>query len=151
MKAIKSPNVVQFYDTVESNKNYYIIQELCEGDLEDLMKKKKTLTEEEALNIMKDLFNGFITLLKEGIVHRDLKLGNIMYAKGKYKIGDFGLAKKNKHVNMKNSSLVGTPLYMSPEILKSMNYTSKCDIWSLGIIFYELMHGTTPWEAETEV
>ena len=64
MKAIKSPNVVQFYDTVESNKNYYIVQELCEGDLEDLMKKKKTFNEEEALNIMKDLFNGFITLLK---------------------------------------------------------------------------------------
>lgn len=68
-----------------------------------------------------------------------------MHAKGKYKIGDFGLAKKNKHMNMKNSSLVGTPLYMSPEILKSQSYTSKCDIWSLGIIFYELLHGETPW------
>lgn len=78
------------------------------------MKKKKKLSEEDALKIMKDLLNGFISLLKEGIIHRDLKLGNIMYAKNQYKIGDFGLAKKNKHANMKNSSLVGTPLYMAP-------------------------------------
>ena len=145
MRSVDSPNIVKFIDTVESNKNYYIVQEICEGDLEDVLKKKKKLSEEEALKIMKDLLNGFISLLKEGIIHRDLKLGNIMYAKNQYKIGDFGLAKKNKHINMKNSSLVGTPLYMAPEILKSMNYTSKCDIWSLGIIYYELLHGCIPW------
>jgi serine/threonine protein kinase len=73
-----------------------------------------------------------------------------MYTKGQYKIGDFGLAKKNTHQNIKNSSLVGTPLYMAPEILKSERYTSKCDIWSIGIILYELLHGLTPWDAGTE-
>lgn len=66
------------------------------------------------------------------------------------KIGDFGFAKKIPNKNFKNHSIVGTPLYMSLEILKSQDYTSKCDIWALGFIFYQLLHGTTPWTAKSE-
>jgi serine/threonine protein kinase len=72
-----------------------------------------------------------------------------MLLKGHAKIGDFGFAKK-KYKAHQISSTVGTPLYMSPQILKSEPYTSKCDIWALGFIFYEMMHGTTPWTARTE-
>jgi serine/threonine protein kinase len=64
------------------------------------------------------------------------------------KIGDFGFAKKIKGNSMV-TTCVGTPLYMSLEILKGEEYTSKCDIWALGFIFYEILHGETPWTANT--
>jgi serine/threonine protein kinase len=72
-----------------------------------------------------------------------------MLSKGHVKIGDFGFAKK-KYKSIKIESSVGTPLYMAPQILKSEPYTSKCDIWALGFIFYEMIHGTTPWTARSE-
>lgn len=73
-----------------------------------------------------------------------------MLSNGMVKIGDFGFAKKNITKQMKNQSSVGTPLYMSIQILKGEPYTSKCDIWALGFIFYEMLHGKTPWTANTE-
>lgn len=73
-----------------------------------------------------------------------------MLSKGIVKIGDFGFAKKNITKRMKNATSVGTPLYMPLEILKSQPYTSKCDIWATGFIFYEMLHGKTPWTARTE-
>jgi serine/threonine protein kinase len=77
-----------------------------------------------------------------------LKPANVMLCGSKAKIGDFGFAKK-KYKTLKISSTVGTPLYMSPQILKSEPYTSKCDIWALGCIFYEMLHGETPWTAKS--
>lgn len=62
------------------------------------------------------------------------------------KICDFGFAKNNLHKYVKNESNVGTPLYKPIEIFKNIPYTSKCDIWSIGIIFYEILHGETPFD-----
>jgi serine/threonine protein kinase len=73
-----------------------------------------------------------------------------MLSKGVVKIGDFGFAKKNITKRIKNATSVGTPLYMPLQILKSEPYTSKCDIWAVGFIFYELLHNRTPWTAHTE-
>jgi serine/threonine protein kinase len=73
-----------------------------------------------------------------------------MLSKGVVKIGDFGFAKKNITKRIKNVSTVGTPLYMSLQILKSESYTSKCDVWAVGFIFYEILHNKTPWTASTE-
>ena len=80
---------------------------------------------------------------------RDIKPANILLTKGRLKIGDFGFAKKNVNTRMKNGSAVGTPLYWPLQILKSESYTSKCDIWAVGTIFYEMIHGCTPWSAKT--
>lgn len=84
------------------------------------------------------------------ILLSDLKPANILMSKGDLKIADFGFAKANIHKNIKNESCVGTPLYMSVEVLKSSGYTSKCDIWSIGCIFYQMIHGKTPWSAKSE-
>ena len=73
-----------------------------------------------------------------------------MISKGMVKIGDFGFAKKNVTKRMKNATSVGTPLYMPLQIFKSEPYTSKCDVWATGFIFYEMLHGRTPWTARTE-
>jgi serine/threonine protein kinase len=71
-------------------------------------------------------------------------------SKGVIKIGDFGFAKQNITKRIQNNSIVGTPLYMPLEILKSEPYTSKCDIWAVGFIFYQMLHGKGPWTASTE-
>ncbi len=66
------------------------------------------------------------------------------------KIGDFGFAKKIPNMAFKNQTCVGTPLYMSIQVLKNQDYTSKCDIWALGMIFYEALHGRTAWTAKSQ-
>jgi serine/threonine protein kinase len=78
-----------------------------------------------------------------------MKPANILISGGAVKIADFGFAKENIHRKVKNESSVGTPMYMSVEVLKGKTYTSKCDIWAIGVIFYEMLHGKTPWKAKS--
>jgi len=89
-------------------------------------------------------------LQTNGIIHRDLKPANILIKDGVCKISDFGFA-KNTATNAFLRSIVGTPLYMSPQLLKGIRYTSKSDLWSIGLIYYEMLHGCTPWPANNEV
>ncbi|CAD8197134.1 unnamed protein product [Paramecium octaurelia] len=155
MQKLKSPNIVQLMDVMETNNNYYIIQEYCDsGDLDKLIEnyvsQKKTMPEKDAVKFMIDILNGFIQLIKNGIIHRDLKPANILIDKGTFKLADFGFAKcvDNFKKDML-ASLVGTPLYMSPQILDNKKYTSKTDIWSIAFIFYEALFGKTPWTARS--
>jgi len=80
---------------------------------------------------------------------RDLKPANIMVRNNMIKLGDFGLAKRCRNKRIKIDSSVGSPLYMSLELLKQQPYSSKCDIWAVGCVFYQMMHGKTPWHART--
>ena len=73
-----------------------------------------------------------------------MKKGNTL------KVGDFGFAKKTEATRAQNQTIVGTPLYMSLQILKSEPYSSKCDIWALGFIYFEMLHGRTPWTGKSE-
>ena len=88
-------------------------------------------------------------LNKERIVHRDLKPQNILIEKNVIKICDFGFAKEMSASTNFLRSIKGTPLYIAPEILISKPYTTKVDIWSFGIILYELATGKTPFYAST--
>lgn len=96
---------------MESSKNYYIIQELCEGDLVTEIKETPERTEEEAVEMLRQLCNGFLTLVREGVIHRDLKPANVMRKGKMLKLGDFGLARQMGTKAMVSTS-VGTPLYM---------------------------------------
>ncbi len=97
---------------------------------------------------------GFEYLKKHNIMHRDLKPANILVHKGQYKIADFGLAKFENLGSsvmyllsqLRSQSFVGSPMYMSPQVLSHNYYTYKCDVWSLGVIFYELLFGGLPWK-----
>lgn len=160
MECIKSDNVVGFYDVMESSKNYYLVQELCDGgDLSSIMKAGQTVNQPQAKEYLLQICNGFLALVREGIIHRyfiglqlrDLKPANIMMKGNKLKIGDFGFAKKTQTASkISNQTIVGTPLYMSLQILKSLPYSSKCDIWALGFIFYEMLHGYPPWNGKSQ-
>ncbi|KAL4460421.1 hypothetical protein ABPG74_000172 [Tetrahymena malaccensis] len=149
MKKLKHPHVVRLLDVFQTKNNTYIITEFCnQGDLRTYLKKKKSLTEREAITVISQIMSGLQELANNGIIHRDLKPANILIHDDVFKITDFGFAKKlDSMEDQLMDSLVGTPLYMAPQILNKQQYTSKCDVWSVGLILYELLFGRTPWPA----
>jgi serine/threonine protein kinase len=147
MREITHPNILKCYELLESGNNYYMILFYCNGgSLEDIIKRKGRLTEEESLFILKQILNGFAELNKRNIMHRDIKTANIFLHDDLVVIGDFGFAKDGVELA---STKLGSPLNMAPEILMAVGnvkYTSKCDIWSIGIVFYTMLFGKIPWD-----
>jgi serine/threonine protein kinase len=139
MKKLKNESIVGFIDIIETANNYYVIQELCTGgDLKTAIKKAKHFTEVQAIEYLKQMLEGFQELIQNSIVHRDVKPENILINNGRLKLADFGFAKNVVSHNTLQKSMVGTPLYMAPQILKRERYSSKCDVWSVGVVFYEV-------------
>ena len=101
------------------------------------------------LVIIKQVVKGYQELARNNTIHRDLKPANILISGGYFKICDFGFSKVIKDPSVSNKTCVGSPIYMAPQILDKKDYSAKCDIWSLGIIFYELLHGNVPWTARS--
>lgn len=152
MKKVKCDNVVRLIDVFQTQNNAYIITELCEdGDLVGYIKKNlKKIRQDQAVHAITDILRGLQELAKYGIIHRDLKPANILISKENvFKITDFGFARMVEKTDYLMTSLVGTPLYMSPQILRRTMYTAKCDVWSIGLIFYELIYGQTPWPSNS--
>lgn len=145
-KASDIPEVIRIVDFFKSKSNYYIVTEYFPGsmDLYDYMlKHKQKFCEEHAREIWLDLLVGIKSLHLMGIYHRDLKLQNIVYleAQRKAKIIDFGMATCFPNPE----GMVGSPMFMSPQVLGSQKYTKMCDIWSLGIIFYCMIFRNSPY------
>jgi serine/threonine protein kinase len=141
MTKIKHPNIVHCYDFLETGRNYYMILDLCDGDLEEHIEKEKSLSESEAIYFMKQIANGFRELNKWRIMHRDFKPANVMLKGDVIKIGDFGFAKMGATIT--NTGL-GTPVTMAPELLNAKpgaSYTDKIDLWSIGVVFYMMLYG----------
>ena len=80
------------------------------------------------------------------IIHRDIKPENILFHDGRIKVSDFGFCKKLKEINDMAESMVGSPMYMAPECLVGDNYNTKADIYSLGVVLYEMLFGFYPYE-----
>ncbi|CAD8143935.1 unnamed protein product [Paramecium pentaurelia] len=147
MKKLKHPNIVQLYEVYSTSNNTYLVQEYCNGpDLKQYLSEKKVLEEEQAIKMIKQIANGLKEIVNNNFIHRDLKPANILIHDGQCKIADFGFSRPLP-LECIMESLVGTPLYMAPQILTKQQYTSKCDVWSLGLIFYEMLFGTLPWMA----
>ena len=152
LKRFSHPNIIKFIDVLNSKHNLYIVTEFCkDGDLKQLIKKRKRIPEEEAFGIIAQILNGFTQLVDEKIIHRDLKPANILVNNGVYKIADFGFARYVDNFGTQMlKSLVGSPIYMAPQILERNDYTTKCDIWSIGVIFFEMLFGRHPWTGRDE-
>lgn len=151
MKKVNHENIVKLHGLYQTSNNMYIVTQLCDEDLLSyLNKQNKILPESDAKRLLKQIMKGAKYLHSNGIIHRDLKPANILMKDGICKISDFGFAKNLGQATIMKS-IVGTPLYMSPQLLKGIKYTSKSDLWSIGLIYYQMLHGRTPWPANNEV
>lgn len=145
-----STGVLHLYDVYATKNNTYIVTELCEGDLGNLLKKRKNIPYHESVEIIRQIINGYLDVYNAGYVHRDIKPANIFYKGNMYKIGDFGFAIPKKELDEHKHYNVGSPVYMPPEALKDNVYSVSCDTWAIGIIFYQIIKGVVPWRAISE-
>ncbi|EAS03183.1 Serine/Threonine kinase domain protein (macronuclear) [Tetrahymena thermophila SB210] len=147
---INNPYIVKFIEMLKTKNHYYFVYEYCNGGtLEDIINNQKTLPEHEALKIFKQLVAAFTSIVKNNIMHRDLKPANILLHNGQVKLADFGFCKALQSPQDLSQTMVGSPIYMAPEILTGHDYTMKADIWSLGCVLYEMLYGECPYEEST--
>ena len=145
-------NIVNVYDVGEENGIYYIVMELVEGiTLKKYIEKKGRLGIREAVSIAIQVAQGMDAAHKHKIVHRDIKPQNIMISKeGKVKVTDFGIAKAASS-NTINSTVMGSVHYISPEQARGGYSDDKGDIYSFGIMLFEMLTGRVPFEGDTTV
>ena len=150
-KALHNTNVVGFEHYFEDTDNVYILLEMCTNQsLNELLKRRKTLTEIETQCYTIQLIKALKYLHSHRIIHRDLKLGNLFLTdKMELKVGDFGLATKLEFEGERKRTVCGTPNYIAPEILDGKcGHSYEVDIWSLGVIIYTLIIGKPPFETQ---
>src|SRR5574344_2296566 len=152
--SLSHPNIVEVYDVGEDNGVYYIVMEYIEGKhLKQLLKKRGKLTIEEAVDIMLQVSDGLACAHDSYIIHRDIKPQNIMILEnGMVKITDFGggMALNSTQLTQTNS-VMGSVHYLPPEQASGKGATIQSDIYSMGIIFYELLTGTLPFRGDNAV
>ena len=149
-KTLSHPNIVSTLDVVydKSGGNIYLILEYCSGgDLSQFL-KGRAMKEKYVRKFMYQISKGLKYLSDNQILHRDLKPQNILLdEKGDLKIADFGFARYIDGDTMVET-LCGTPLYMAPEIIKKQKYNEKSDLWSVGVIMYQMLFGIRPYNAK---
>lgn len=158
MEKLNHKNLVQYIDCVKLDKgNIFLVMELIKGiSLQEVLKIHGPILDEETIwQILYQVSDALLHAHKKGIIHRDLKSGNIIISKRvneplAVKVLDFGLAKHNRAANITmHGTTLGSPLYMSPEQCRGEEPTVQSDIYSLGIVAYELVAGVVPFIGET--
>ena len=138
-------NIIQCLDSFETNSEFCLVTELATGQLYEIIQEDKKLPEKQIKEIALQLTSALFYLHNNNIIHRDIKPQNVLIsASGIIKICDFGFARAIDNKTM-ITSIKGTPLYMAPELLKEYPYNKKADLWSLGVILYELYVGQPPF------
>lgn len=151
---LSHPNIVEVYDIGEEDGNYYIVMEYIDGKtLKQLLQKRGALTLTEVLDIMSQLTDGLAHAHEAYIIHRDIKPQNIMIEdNGLVKITDFGIATAINSTQLtQTNSVMGSVHYLPPEQASGKGSTIKSDIYSLGILMYELLSGSVPFKGDTAV
>ncbi|KAL6659998.1 hypothetical protein ACP70R_002120 [Stipagrostis hirtigluma subsp. patula] len=154
LNSISHPNILRLLDTVDTEKVLYLVLEYCNGgDLDEFLRKHGRLPEATAKDLMRQLAEGLKVLRGRKIVHRDLKPQDqlqtnlLLSSKGDaiiLKIGDFGFARSLMQENLA-ATVCGSPLYMAPEIWQGEQYDAKSDLWSVGVILFQLVTGRLPY------
>ncbi|GAX02752.1 serine/threonine protein kinase [Secundilactobacillus pentosiphilus] len=148
------PNIVSVYDVGEENGMQYMVMEYVKGmDLKEYIKQHFPIPYQEVINIMEQVLSAVAVAHAHNIIHRDLKPQNILIdEKGVAKITDFGIAvAMSENALTQTNTVLGSVHYLSPEQARGGMATKKSDIYSLGIILYELLTGTVPFQGETAI
>ncbi len=151
-RKISHRHIGRMYELMEDKGTYYITMEYVPGqDLRGLIRQTCQLTTGKAIAIAKEICEGLTEAHQQGIIHRDLKPSNIIIDKeGNTRIMDFGIARSLKTKGITGAgAMIGTPEYMSPEQVEGKEVDPRSDIYSLGIIMYEMLTGQVPFEGDT--
>jgi serine/threonine protein kinase len=157
LASLNHPNIATIHDIIEVDKSGYLILEYVPGETLAERIAREPLKLEEALSIARQIAQAISVAHEKGVIHRDLKPGNIKLAPdGRIKVLDFGLAKPSISEDMdieitstKPGHIIGTPAYMSPEQARGNPTDHRTDIWSFGCILYQTLAGQLPFEGET--
>jgi len=152
--SLRHPNIVEMYDVGEDNGKYFIVMEYVDGKtLKSLIKKRGALTLPEVVDIMLQLTSAIAHAHESYIIHRDIKPQNVMILEdGIVKITDFGIAMAlNSNELTQTNSVMGSVYYMPPEQANGNGSTTRSDIYSLGILMYELVTGKIPFKGDSAV
>ncbi|KIL50424.1 non-spific serine/threonine protein kinase [Jeotgalibacillus alimentarius] len=152
--SLAHPNIVSMYDVGDEDDSYYLVMEYVEGmTLKQYIREHSPLDLEDAVDIMLQLTSAIAHAHHNGIIHRDIKPQNILIDdQGNIKITDFGIAMALSATAItQTNSVMGTVHYLSPEQARGGTASKKSDIYSLGIVMYELLTGTLPYEGETPI
>jgi len=147
---LSHPNIVTVYDAGEDGGNLYLAMEFINGvTLESMLKTERRLSPARTLDIIRQVCAGLDSAHKKGIVHRDVKPGNVMISgDGVVKITDFGIARAGEVMTL-TGQVVGTPNYMSPEQVVGSQLDGRSDLFSAGVMLYEMITGERPFEGQS--
>ncbi len=150
---LSHPNIVSVYDVSRSGDVDYIVMELIEGiTLKQYLEKKGRLNWRETLHFSMQIAKALEHAHSRGIIHRDIKPHNIMILKdGSIKVADFGIARIGSAQNTLTREALGSVHYISPEQAKGAHVDNRSDLYSLGVVMYEMLTGRTPYDGETPV
>ncbi len=151
-RQVTHKNVIRIFDLVTTDRRKFITMDFVDGrDLKTVIAERGKLPPAEAVPMMKQICRGLEAAHTEGVIHRDLKPQNIMVdGAGRVWLMDFGLARSMELVGItRTGALMGTPDYMSPEQARGEKVDARSDLFSLGVIFYEMLCGRLPFQADT--
>ena len=154
MKKMNNKNSIGIYEQFNTDKDYAIVMELCDCNLRKKLDESYFGFEENLIKkILTQLNNAFRIMLKNKIIHRDIKLENILVKyindkKSDYivKLTDYGVSKQLATLSQENKTFIGTMATMAPEIIKQEPYSNKCDLWSIGVVIYLLCFKEEPYK-----
>eukprot|EP00118_Oscarella_pearsei_P004321 m.18291 g.18291 ORF g.18291 m.18291 type:complete len:802 (+) comp27635_c0_seq2:83-2488(+) len=158
LQMVRHRNIIQLFEVVETDNSYYLVTELCGGgELMDHICSDKHLDEKETKRLLRQIVSAVDHLHKAGIVHRDLKVENLLLDEGRnIKIIDFGLSNifgtpisaDGYHFSDNCHTQCGSPAYAAPELLGHKNYGPEVDVWSIGVNMYAMLTGALPFTVE---
>jgi eukaryotic-like serine/threonine-protein kinase len=150
---LNDPNLVSIYDWGEVDGTYYIVMEYVEGEtLKELVRRRGRLSGNEAVDVSLQLLHAVAYAHRHGIVHRDIKPQNLMIARdGRVKVMDFGIARAGDSGMTEAGSILGTAQYLAPEQAKGLPVDERSDLYSVGIVLYEMLTGTVPFRGDSAV
>lgn len=144
------PHIIRYVDMLKTTNNYYFVYEFCNGgSLEQFLRQHGALPTPTALSFFLQVTDAFRLLNRHSIMHRDLKPENLLLHNGNIKLADFGFCKPLESEDEISRTMLGSPIYMAPELLKGEPYTIKADIWSLGVVLFRMLFGYCPFESSS--
>jgi serine/threonine-protein kinase len=151
--ALSHPNIVSIYDRGEAEGTYYIAMEVIDGaSLKELIRQNGRLRPAQAIAYTRQILSALRFAHKNGIVHRDIKPHNILIgAEERLKVTDFGIARAGASQMTEAGSIMGTAHYLSPEQARGAQVTAASDLYSVGVVLYEMLTGDVPFTGDTPV